>query len=106
MLAMSLFARKKQAGSVCFSLKTALDDFKNMSTKLHILLIDFGDAYGSIKYDKMIQTLNKYDIPATYFEIIKDIHEGACFQVICVNTLSETIYITRSTTNRRPILSF
>ena len=97
------FLQGRNRQDLIFSLKTALDDFKHISTKLHVLFIDFADAYGSIKHDKMIQTLSEYDIPATYCKIIKNIYEGACFQVICGNTLSKKIYITRGTKTGDPL---
>ena len=44
---MSLHSKKKEAGSH-FQFKTALDDFKHLSRRLHILFIDFAGAHGSI----------------------------------------------------------
>ncbi len=70
---------------------------------MHVLFIDFADAYGSIQHDKMIETLNEYDIPATYCKIIEHIYEGACFQVICGKTLSKKVYITRGTKTGDPL---
>ena len=44
------FLKGRNRQELIFTLKTALDDFSHVSSKLHILFIDFADAYGSIKH--------------------------------------------------------
>ena len=71
-----------------FCLKTALDDFRHLSSKIHILFIDFADTYGSVKHEEVRRTLREYDISDDYCSIIEDIYENPSFQVMCEDTLS------------------
>ena len=77
-----------------FCLKTALDDFRHMSTSFYGLFIDFRDAFGSIRQDVLIQDLIDAGIPKTYCAIIADIYQGSHFEVICDDCLSKVIELT------------
>ena len=83
-----------------FCLKTALDDFRHLSTKIHILFIDFADAYGSVKHEEIRRTLREYNISADYCAIIEDIYENPSFQVMCGDTLSQINYNHKGDQNR------
>ena len=73
------------------------------STKLHILFIDFADAFGSIKHKEITTTLCEYNIPTVYCKIIEYIYDRSSFQVICGNSLTQKIYITRGTKTGDPL---
>ena len=60
------FLKGRNRQELIFTLKTALDDFRHVSSKLHILFIDFADAYGSIKHESMFAALREYNIPLAY----------------------------------------
>ena len=40
-----------------FCLKTAIDDFKHLSTKFYAIFVDFRDAFGSLDQVCLIKTL-------------------------------------------------
>ena len=70
------FPKGRNRQDLIFSLKTVLDDFRHISTKLHILFIDFADAFGSIKHKEITTTLSEYNIPTVYCKIIEHIPGG------------------------------
>ena len=53
------FLKGRNRQELIFTLKTALDDYRHVSSKLHILFIYFADAYGSIKHENMFATLRE-----------------------------------------------
>ena len=95
MLQSHLKVRNRQ--DLIFSLKTALDDFRHINTKLHILFIDFADAFGSIRHTEITTTLREYNVPTVYCKIIEHIYTRPSFQVICGNNLTQKIYIKSGT---------
>ena len=97
------FLKGRNRQDLIFSLKTALDDFRHISTKLHILFIDFADAFGSIKHKEITTTLREYNVPTVYCKIIEHIYDRSSFQVICGNNLTQKIYITRGTKTGDPL---
>ena len=97
------FLKGRNRQELKFTLKTALDDFRHVSSKLHILFIDFADAYGSIKNENMFATLREYNIPLAYCKLIENIYTNACFQVLAGNSLTQKIYITRGTKTGDPL---
>ena len=97
------FLKGRNRQDFIFSLKTALDDFRHITTKLHILFIDFADAFGSIRHKEITATLREYNVPTVYCKTIEHIHDRPSFQVICGNNLTQKIYITRGTKTCDPL---
>ena len=77
-----------------FCLKTALDDFRHISSPFYGLFIDFRDAFGSIKQEVMIQDLIDAGIEKPYCSIIADIYQDSFFEVLCDDGLSKEIELT------------
>ena len=97
------FLKGRNRQDLIFSLKTALDDFRHICTKLHILFIDFADAFGSIRHKEITTTLREYNVPTVYCKIIEHIYDRPSFQVICGNNSTQKIYITRGTKTGEPL---
>ena len=72
-----------------FCVKTAVDDFKHISSRFYTLFIDFRDAFGSIKHEYLIKSLLEAGIEEGYCEIFADIYEDAHIEVICGNALTK-----------------
>ena len=51
-----------------FTLKSAIDDFRHMSTKFYLIFIDFADAlpFGRVNHTFMFETLRVFNIPDIY----------------------------------------
>ena len=64
-----------------FCFKTAIEDFKHESGKLHVIFFDIADAFGSLEHKIMLQEMEKLGIPQHYTEIIKDAYNGSTFKV-------------------------
>ena len=64
-----------------FCFKTAIEDFKHESGKLHVIFFDIIDAFGSLEHKIMLQEMEKLGIPQHYTEIIKDAYNGPTFKV-------------------------
>ena len=57
------FLVKRDRQELIYSLKTAIDDFRHLSTKFHVVFIDFADAFGSVKHEYIFSTLKEYGVP-------------------------------------------
>ena len=77
-----------------FCLKTALDDFRHISSRFYGIFVDFRDAFGSIRQDVLIKDLIAAGIPKRYCAIIADIYQDSHFEVICDGCLSKEIDLT------------
>ena len=64
-----------------FCFKTAIEDFKHESGKLHVIFFDIADAFGSLEHKIMQQEMEKLGIPQHYTEISKDAYNGSTFKV-------------------------
>ena len=64
-----------------FCFKTAIEDFKHESGKLHVIFFDIADAFGSLEHKIILQEMDKLGIPHHYTEIIKDAYNGSTFKV-------------------------
>ena len=96
-----LASRDRQ--ELIFALKTAIDDLKHMSAKLHIIFIDFSDAFGSVNHDFMFETLNQFEIPLVYCVLIEDLYRYSQFKVICGHELTDSFSIIRGTKTGDPL---
>ena len=96
------YLHKRARQELIFSLKTAIDDFKRMSTKFHVVFIDFADAFGSVKHPYMFETLQELGIPYSVLRVIEDIYKYSTFQVICKEGLSKKFVIVRGTKTGDP----
>ena len=92
-----------QTQELIFTLKTAFDDFRHKSTKMNVAIIDFADAFGSVKHEFMFETLQHFNIPAKYCCLIEDVYKFSSFSVICGTMLSQIIYIVRGTKTGDPL---
>ena len=96
-----LASRDRQ--DLIFALKTAIDDLKHMSAKLHLVFIDFSDAFGSVNHIFMFETLRQFEIPLLYCVLIEDLYRYSQFQVICGQELTDTFSIIRGTKTGDPL---
>ena len=64
-----------------FCFKTAIEDFKHESGKLHVIFFDIADAFGSLEHKIMLQEMEKLGIPQYYTKIIKDAYNGFTFKM-------------------------
>ena len=97
------YLQKRDRQELIFSLKTAIDDFKRLSTKFHVVFIDFADAFGSVNHEYIFETLQDLGIPYSLLCIIEDIYKYSTFQVICKEGLSKTFFIIRGTKTGDPL---
>ena len=97
------FLNERDRQELIFALKTIMDDFRHLSTKLHIVFIDFADAFGSVKHEYIIETLRHFNIPEMYIGLIEDLYKFSSFNVICGIELTELFYIIRGTKTGDPL---
>ena len=83
------YLKKRDRQEPIFCVKTAIDDFKHMSSKFYGLFIDFRDAFGSLDQSHMIKNLSACGIEETYCKIVLDIYQDSHFDVICDEGLSK-----------------
>ena len=81
------YVKERDRQELIFCLKTAIDDFKHISSKFFAVFVDFRDAFGSLSQSYMIQALLESGIAKQYCEIVADIYTDSHFQVICHNQL-------------------
>ena len=67
------FLPKRDRQKLIFCVKTAVDDFKHISSRLYTLFIDFRDAFGRVKHEYLIKSLQEAGIEEGYCEIFADI---------------------------------
>ena len=83
------FLQKRDRQELIFCVKTAVDDFKHISSRFYTLFIDFRDAFGSVKHEYLIKSLLEAGIEEGYCEIFADIYEDSHIEVICGNELTK-----------------
>ena len=86
-----------------FNLITEIDDLKHLNTKMYVTFIDFADAFGSVSHEFIFDSLDRFDIPETYCNLIKDLYKQSCFQVVGRTKLSKVFYIIRGTKTGDPL---
>ena len=96
-----LASRDRQ--DLIFALKTAIDDLKHMSAKLHIIFIDFSDAFGSVNHTFMFETLVQFETPLAYCVLIEDLYKHSQFNVLCGHELTDSFSIIRGTKTGDPL---
>lgn len=82
---------------------TEIDDFKHLSTRMYVTFIDFADAFGSVSHKFILDSLEKFNIPQVYRDLIKDLYKYSCFQVMGSTRLSRVFYIIRGTKTGDPL---
>ena len=73
------YLKKWDRQELIFCVKTAMDDFKHMSSKFYDLFIDFRDAFGSLDQNHMIKNLSACGIEETYCKVFLDIYQDSHF---------------------------
>ena len=97
------FLNKRDRQELIFTLKSKIDDFHHLSTKMHLVFIDFADAFGSVKHQFIFETLQYFEIPKMYCCLIEDLYRYSTFNVLCGNDLTEVFYIVRGTKTGDPL---
>ena len=77
------YLKKRDRQELIFCVKTAIEDFKHMSSKFYGLFIDFRDTFGILDQSHMIKNLAACGIEETYCKIVLDIYQDSHFEVIC-----------------------
>ena len=83
------YLNKQDRQELIFCVKTAIEDFKHMSSKFYGLFIDFRDTFDSLDQSHMIKNLAACGIEETYCKIVLDIYQDSHFEVICDEGLSK-----------------
>ena len=68
------YLEKRDRQELIFLLKTEIDDFKDLSTKMIVTFINFTDAFGSVSHNCIFECLERFNIPCIYIEIIKNLY--------------------------------
>ena len=89
------YIKERNRQELIFLLKTAIDDFRHISSKFYTIFVDFHNAFGSLNQDYLIRTLLNSDIAKGYCEIIVDIYQDSHFQVICGKELTKEFLLTK-----------
>ena len=76
------YLEKRDRQELIFLLKTEIDNFRQLSTKMIVTFIDFIAGFGSVSHDIIFKCLKRFNIPPTYIEIIKDLYGYSSFQVL------------------------
>ena len=80
---------EKQKGSLprnglqehVFSLKTAIENFKHLSTEFYTTFVDIKDAYGSVDHRVMLEAMERAHYPQHIIDITADVYTRSTFQV-------------------------
>ena len=80
-----------------------IDDLKHLSTKMYVTFIDFAHTFGSVSHEFIFDSLERFNIPETYCNLIKDLYKHPCFQVIGRTKLSKVFYIIHGTKTGDPL---
>ena len=83
------FLQKRDRQELIFCVKTAVDDFKHISSRFYTLFTDFRDAFGKVTHEYLIKSLLEAGIEEGYCEIFADIYEDSHIEVICGNKLTK-----------------
>ena len=75
----------------------------NTSAQKCITFKDFAGAFGSVSHEFIFDSLKRFNIPQTYYTLIKDLYKHSCFQVIGKTKLSTVFYIIRGTKTGNPL---
>ena len=70
---------------------------------MYVAFINFADASGSVLQEFIFDSVERFNIPKTYCNLIKDLFKHSCFQVIGRAKLSKVFYIIRGTKNGHPL---
>ena len=70
---------------------------------MYVTFIDCADAFGSVSHEFIFDSLERFNIPETYCNLIKDLYKHSCFQVIGRTKLSKVFYIIRGTKTGDPL---
>ena len=97
------YIKNRDRQELIFCLKTAIDDFKHISSKFYALFIDFRAAFGSLDQRYLIRTLLESGVHKQYCEIIADIYQESHFQVICGKELKRELSLTVGTKTGCPL---
>ena len=97
------YIKNRDGQELIFCLKTAIDDFKHISSKFYALFIDLRDAFGSLDQRYLIRTLLESGVHKQYCEIILDIYQESHFQVICGKELTREFSLTVGTKTGCPL---
>ena len=97
------YLEKRDRLELIFLLKTEIDDFKHLSTKMIVTFIDFTDAFGSASHYFIFECLERFNMSHTYTEIIKVLYRYSNFEVLGSTTLSKVFYIVRGTKTGNPL---
>ena len=68
------YLEKRDRQELIFLLKTEIDDFKDLRTKMIVTFINFTDAFGSVSHNCIFECLERFNIPCIYIEIIKNLY--------------------------------
>ena len=83
------YLEKRDRQELIFLLKTEIDNFRQLSTKMIVTFIDFIAGFGSVSHDIIFKCLERFNIPPTYIEIIKDLYGYSSFQVLGATSWSK-----------------
>ena len=86
------YIKERDRQELIFLLKTAIDDFRHISSKFYTIFVDFRDAFGSLNQDYLIRTLLNSDIAKGYCEIIADIIRILISRLFVVKNLQKNFY--------------
>ena len=89
------YLEKRDRQELIFLLKTEIDNFRHLSTKIIVTFINFTDAFGSVSHEIIFECLERFNIPRTYIEIIKDLYRYSNLQLLGSTTLSKVFSIVR-----------
>ena len=61
------YIKERDRQELIFCLKTAIDDFKHLSSKFYTLFVDFREAFDSLDQNDLIRTLFEVGIQRLLF---------------------------------------
>ena len=75
------FRRKKSTRNQIHRLSKAMEDALTTDNNIHVLYVDFVDAFGSVDHARLHAILEAMGIPTDAVNIIRDLYEGASIRV-------------------------
>ena len=86
------YIKERGRQELIFCLKTAINDFKHLSTKFYTIFVDFRDAFGSLNHQNSVRKWLRKRIL-----LIANIYQESHSQVICGKELSKEFLLTKGT---------
>ena len=68
------YLNKRDRQDMIYNLMTEIVDVKCMSMRMFVAFINFADAFDSVSHKSILESLEKFNIPKVYRDLIEDLY--------------------------------